>query len=122
MAEDRPELLRLISVAFIELHWKADAFCKDHLSPVFAAITHYFEMNIQNGKLPELDCKILTTALVSTALMHPWISSLIEGDTTAPLHPREAIRAYGHFWLDLLIPKLSLYPLTAENNLQEFHE
>ena len=122
VAEDRPVLLRLISVAFIELHWKADAFCKGHLSPVFAAITHYLEKNVQNGKLPELDCKILTTALLSTALMHPWISSLIEDDTTVPLHTREAIRAYGHFWMDLLIPKLSLYLFTTGNNFHDFSE
>lgn len=117
VAEDRPELLRLISVAFIELHWKADSFCQDHFSPVFAAIHRYLETSVRSGKLPELDCKILTTALVSTALIHPWVSGVIEPDGIAPLHPRKAIRAHGHFWLDLLLPKIPLYPLIDESSL-----
>ena len=122
VAEDKPELLRLISVAFIELHWKADAFCQDQLSPIFGAITRYLEMNVQSGKLPEINCRLLTTALISTALVHPWIFSLMEANTRIPLQPREAVRAYGHFWLDLLIPKMSLYPLRAEIQLNGLPE
>src|ERR1700722_10067410 len=31
-ASFKPELLRLMAVAFVELQWKAEAFCQDHLS------------------------------------------------------------------------------------------
>lgn len=44
-----PELLRLIAVALLEMHWKADAFCDECLSPAFAAISKYLALNVQNG-------------------------------------------------------------------------
>ena len=46
----RPELLRLIAVAFVELHAKAERICVEKLSPVFSAINHYLEMNIRSGR------------------------------------------------------------------------
>src|SRR5271165_1617975 len=51
----KPELLRLIAVAFLELHWKTEAFCQEYLSPIFSAISHYVEMNIQNERVRNLD-------------------------------------------------------------------
>src|ERR1035441_1725593 len=106
----RPELLRLIAVAFIELHTKADEFCQEQLSPVFSAINHYLEMNIRTGKIRDLDPTILTSALIMTVLTHPGINDLIDGDK--PLYPNslEAHRAYARFWLDLIVPRMPAHP------------
>ena len=46
----KPELVRLIAVAFLELHWKTEAFCQEYLSPIFSAISRYMEMNIESIK------------------------------------------------------------------------
>jgi AcrR family transcriptional regulator len=109
-ASDRPELIRLIAVAFIELHWKAEAFCQSQLSPVLSAINQYVQMNVQSGKFRNLNPTILTAALMSTALMHPGISRLIGGDKATYLSSQEASRAYARFWLDLLTPKMLANP------------
>ena len=43
----RPELLRLIAVAFVELEWKAEAFCQENLAPDLSAINQYFRINMK---------------------------------------------------------------------------
>ena len=105
----RPELLRLVAVAFIELHAKADEFGLESLSPVFSAINHYLEMNIKSGKIRNLDTTILTSALIMTVLTHPGIYSLIDGDKPIFSNSLEAHRAYARFWLDLIVPRMSAY-------------
>ena len=106
----RPELLRLIAVAFVELHKKADEFCQEQLSPVFSTINHYLEMNIRSGKIRDLDPTILTSALIMAALTHPGIYNLIDGNKPAYSNSLEAHRAYTRFWLDLIVPRMPAYP------------
>jgi AcrR family transcriptional regulator len=101
----RPELLRLISVAFVELEWKAEAFCQENLAPDLSAINHYFRMNMKSGRIRDLDPTMLTAALMTTALTHPGISKLIEGNHPAYSNSLEAGRAHARFWLELLAPK-----------------
>jgi AcrR family transcriptional regulator len=101
----KPELLRLIAVAFLELHWKTEAFCKEFLSPIFSAIHRYMEMNIENERVRDLDPTMLTAALVTTVMAHAEISRLIDGDRLSYPGSREAASAYTRFWLDVLAPR-----------------
>jgi AcrR family transcriptional regulator len=101
----QPELLRLIAVAFVELHTKADEFCQEQLSPVFSTINHYVDMNIKSGKIRDLDPTILTSALIMTVLTHPGIYNLIDGNKPAYSTSLEAHRAYARFWVDLVVPR-----------------
>ena len=109
-ANYRPELLRLIAVAFIELHAKADEFCSEFLSPVFSTINHYLEMNIRSGKIRDLDPTILTSTLIMTVLTHPGIYNMIDGDKPVYSNIMEANRTYARFWLDLIVPRGPAYP------------
>lgn len=99
----KPELLRLLAIAFIELRWKAEDICTKYLVPCFAALNRYFEANIANGKLRSLDPSLLVAALASSVMVHPEIGRLL-GNVPAFADRRQAIRAYSRFWLDLLIP------------------
>ena len=105
----RPELIRLIAVAFLELRPKAEAFSQEYLSPALSAISHYLKMSIKGGKLRDLDSTLLTAALMMTTLMHTTISRMI--DYNMPLlNYQEMNRAYAKFWLDLLAPRIPDYP------------
>jgi hypothetical protein len=106
----RPELPRLIAVAFIELHAKADEFCPEQLSPYFSTINHYLETNIRNGKIRDLDPTILTSALIMTVLTHPGIYGLIDADKPTYSNSLAEHRAYAKFWLDLIVPGTSANP------------
>ncbi len=111
----KPELLRMIVVAFLELHWKAEVFGNEYLSPVLSQFSQYLDANIKEGKLRGLDPTILTAAVMMTTLMHPGIFKLIRSDTPLFRNSPEAGRAYARFWLDLLSPGLAAYtvPPTA---------
>jgi hypothetical protein len=109
-ANYRPELLRLIAVAFLELHTKADEFCLEYLSPVFSAINRYFEANIKSGRIRDLDPTILTSALIMTVLTHPGIYNLIDGKKPVYSNSQEARRAYSRFWLNLTVPRMAANP------------
>lgn len=98
-----PDLLRLIAVAFIEMPWKATTFCREHLSPIFSTISSYLSVNIENGKLRNLDPSLITAALASMA-MFPEISLLIGDAPPSFSDSREAIRIYTRFWLEVLTP------------------
>ena len=101
----KPELLRLIAVAFLELHWKTESFCQEYLSPIFSTISRYLELNIENQRVRNLDPTMVTAALVTTVMAHGEISRLIDGDKLTYPGTREAANAYTRFWLDVLAPR-----------------
>lgn len=102
----RPELLRLIAVAFLELHLEAETFGQEHLSPVFSATIKYIEKNIKSGRLRNLDPMLMTAALMITSLVHPGISRMINRERPVFVTNQEASRAYARFWLELLSPEI----------------
>lgn len=99
----KPELLRLIAVAFIELRGKAEAVCSEYLSPALSAVNRYLANNMKNGKLRALDSSLVTSALVATVMVHPELSKLITGVPPLYADRKEAIRAYSKFWTDVLL-------------------
>ena len=105
MTSYRPELLRLIAVAFLEMHPKSQSFIQERLSPALAIISRYLERNIKGGKLRNVDPTTVTVALMMTALTHTEIALLI--DKNKPLlSQKEKNKAQVRFWLDLLAPGL----------------
>jgi AcrR family transcriptional regulator len=100
----KPELLQMIAIAFLELHWRSEQFANEHLSPSLCAIRQYLETNMKNEKLRRSDPSILTTALMMTTLIHPEMSRLINGGQRSYRNSQEASHAYAEFWLGLLAP------------------
>jgi AcrR family transcriptional regulator len=100
----RPQVLALIAVAMIELRWKAETICSEHLSPIFAAFHRYLTVNIEAGRIRNLDPHMITAALGMTILVHPHFSRLIRGGPPPHSDSRETIKAYTRFWLDVLAP------------------
>ena len=107
-ASYRPELIRLIAVAFLEMHPKGEAFIHERLSPALSAISQYLERSILGGKIRDLDPTTVTVAFMMTALTHMEISPLI--DKNKPLlNHQERNRAQARFWLDMLAPRMPNY-------------
>jgi AcrR family transcriptional regulator len=109
----KPELLRMIAIAFLELHWRSEVFGNEFLAPVFAQISRYLDLNIKDGRLRGLDPTILTSALLMTSLLHPGIARLIGGSGAGVSGHPEAANSYSAFWLDLLVPRLAARPAQA---------
>lgn len=104
------ELFGLIAAAFLELHWKADPYSREHLAPPLSAIRRYLEINVRNGKLRPVDPGVLTAALVMTTLTHGGIARIIDGDQPVLAARPEAARSYSRFWLELLAPGAPPHP------------
>jgi AcrR family transcriptional regulator len=104
-----PELLRLIAVAMLEFEFKSDTFCDEFLSPAFAAIGRYLNLSVRNGKIRNLDPTMVTAALTTMVLVHPWLSRLLEDDQQSYADNRDAGRAYTRFWMDVLSPRMAAY-------------
>ena len=109
-ASFKPEFLRLMAVAFVELQWKAEAFCQDHLSEDLSAISHYLKAVMKTGKIRDLDPDMLTTALLTTTLMHPGMIRLLDGNITIHANTQDAARTHARFWLELLTPRATVHP------------
>lgn len=102
VATYKPELLQMITIAFLELHWKVEQFGNAYLSPILSEISRYLEANIKKGTSRGSDPTILTAALTMTTFIHPEIFRLIHPGQSVYRNSQDAARAYAEFWLDLL--------------------
>ncbi len=99
-----PELVRLIAVAVLEMRGRAEEVCREHLTPLFEAISGYLSRNIESGRMRNLNPAIVTAAIALTVMAQPELSKLIDGNRMSQLGGREAIHEYSSFWLDVLVP------------------
>ena len=99
----KPELMRLIAVGLIELDWKTQAVCCEHLSPILSTVNRYIEANVENGKVRKLEPSMVTAALITTVLVHAGLSKLMAGAAPPFSDSREAIQGYTKFWLEILL-------------------
>jgi AcrR family transcriptional regulator len=112
--KSRPELLRLIAVAFIELRAGAFQFSREYISPIVSAINRYLEVTAESGQVRSLDSTITTTALVTVALLHPGILRMMDSKGEPYADSHEAAQAYTKFWLDAVGAKSSLYTTSGD--------
>jgi AcrR family transcriptional regulator len=99
-----PEVLRLVAVALLELHGKAEELCRENLTPLFSIINNYLSKNMETGTVRNLNPAIATAALALTVMVQPELSRLIDGNHLSRLGSREAIDEYSAFWLHVLVP------------------
>jgi AcrR family transcriptional regulator len=104
----RPELIRLIAVAYLELHSKMEVYCQEHFSHMVSAINQYLTANMKKGVIHELDPAMLTASFMMLAVMHPGLSKLLGKDTPSNAGDKQPARAYARFWLGVLISRPQL--------------
>ena len=99
-----PELMRLVAVALLEVRGKAEDVCREHISPLFASMTEYFQENIDRGSVRNIDPAIIATGLALTVFAQPELSKLIEGCHLSRMDSRQVLETYTQFWLGALLP------------------
>lgn len=105
-ANCKPDVIRLIAVAFVELQGKAESLCRELILPVFSEISRYLAASVQKGEVVEVDPTLLAASLMSMVLIHPQLTRLVDSTTTTVLDNRANVNAYSKFWLDVLSPRL----------------
>ena len=106
----RPDTIRLIAVALLELQDKAEALCRDLISPFFSEISGYLATSVEKGEVMEVDPTLLAASLMAMVLIHPQLSKLTDGNKPSLIDNRDAVHAYSKFWLDVLSPRLPAPP------------
>jgi len=99
-----PELARLVAVALLEVHGKAEEVCRQHLTPLFTAISSYLRQNIETGTIRNLNPAITTLGMALTVLAQPELSKLVDGCHISRMDLRDVLEAYTQFWLGALLP------------------
>lgn len=106
----KPEVLRLIAVAVLELQGKGEALCRDLFSPLFSEISRYLASSVEKGEVVEVDPTLLAASLMAMVLIYPQLSKLTDGDGPSLADRRDAVHVYSKFWLDVLSPRLPASP------------
>ena len=102
----KPEVLRLIAIAFLELKDKSEAFCKELFSPLVSEVNQYLARSMAKGEVMEVDPSLAAASLVAMVLMHPHLSKMTTEDGRSPIDSQGAAIAYSKFWLDVLKPRI----------------
>lgn len=104
----RPEVLRLIAVAFLELPNRSEDLCRDLISPFFTGISRYLASTVEKAGVTGLDPTLLAASLMAIVLVHPQLEKILDLASSTVTDCRGGpVHAYSKFWLDMLSPKLS---------------
>jgi AcrR family transcriptional regulator len=106
-ANCKPEILRLFAVAFVELQGRAQAICRDLISPLFCEIAEYLAVSVEKGELVNVDPSLLAASLMSMALVQPQLSKFVGVEKEVGCESRDAVSVYCKFWLAALSPRAS---------------
>ncbi len=101
---ERPELVRLLSVGFLELRAGAESVYREHLTPICRAINGYLAGSIECGKLRAFDPALVSAGFLITAIVHHGLYQLLTGREAPYCGAEEAVAAYSQFWLEALAP------------------
>ncbi len=101
----QPELIRLLDVGFLELRPKAELVYRQHVTPIFQAISDYLKGCIKNGVLRGLDPSVTTIAMATSILANQGLYQLSTGVGVPYANSEEAVLAYSKFWLNALRPE-----------------
>jgi AcrR family transcriptional regulator len=99
-----PELFKLVAIAFLELHGRAEDLCLEQLTPLFSAIARYLSGCMERGELRNLNPGIVAAAMALLVVAQPELSKLIAGTGFLRMSGRESIDEYTKFWLKVLVP------------------
>ena len=95
-----PELMRLLYVAGFELPG-ADRMFREHLGPIFDAVSAYFGRCAARGAICDLEPTFATLGLAGAVSAHRNLHQLFTG-RDLPGDVRASTPAYAQFWLNAL--------------------
>jgi len=104
-ANRKPDTVRLIAVAFLELHRKGEDLCRDLVLPLLSEITQYLAKGVKKGEILDVDPALLAASLMSTILIQPQLSKLVSAEDSNEPGSLDSVNRYNNFWLLVLRPR-----------------
>jgi AcrR family transcriptional regulator len=102
----KPEVLRLMAIACLELHGQAETLCRDLLSPHYPEISKYLAATFEKDEVLTVDPSLVAASAMAILLIQPQISKFTNGEGSSQAASGDAVRAFSKFWLDVLSPRL----------------
>ncbi len=102
-----PELVKLVAVAELELRGKYQDMCCHLLAPVLTDINSYLKLNMQTGRIRNLNPSIVTAAIALTIVIQPELSRFLEDCDLSRMNDRDTLEEFSSFWMKILIPQNS---------------
>jgi AcrR family transcriptional regulator len=100
---EQPELHRLLHVAAFELPG-ADKVIREHLGPIFEAVSAYFERCAERGVIHKVAASLPTLGILGTVIAHSNLHQLIFGYESPFRSLEEETTACAELWLRALAP------------------
>jgi len=99
---DQPELCRLLHVAAFELPG-ADKVIREHLGPIFDAISAYFRRCAETGAIHKVAASLATLGILGTVTAHHHLHELLSGCESPFASLEEEASAHADLWLRALL-------------------
>ena len=99
---EQPELMRLLYFAALELPGSEHVY-REHLGPVFDAISGYVARCTSRGALQNVDSSVTTLGLFGTVIAHTALYELFTGRQLPFANSQDAVSAYARFWEKALL-------------------
>jgi hypothetical protein len=93
----QPQLMRLLYFAALELPGSENVY-REHLGPVFDAISGYLARCVARGVLQDLDPSLTTLGLFGMVVAHTTLYELFTGRELPFASVQDAVSAYSGFW------------------------
>ncbi len=103
---EQPELYRLLHVAAFELPG-AEKVIREHLGPIFDAVSGYFRRCAQRGVIPGVAPSLPTLGILGTVIAHSNLHALVSGCESLFQSREEEASSYADLWLRALLPDCS---------------
>jgi len=98
----QPELHRLLHVAAFELPG-ADQVIREHLAPIFNAVTTYFQRCADKGLVHKQAASLATLGILGTVTAHYHLYQMISGCKSPFASLEEEAAAHAELWLRALV-------------------
>ncbi len=98
----QPQMMRLLYFAALELPGSEHVY-REHLGPVFDAISGYLARCADRGVLQKVDASVTTLGLFGTAVAHATLYELFTGRALPFANTQDAALAYSDFWEKALL-------------------
>ena len=97
----QPELVRLLQVATLELP-ESSAVIREHLGPIFDAITEYYRRCTAKGYIVEIDPSLAAFGLMALVAANQYLGELFTKGTASDIASEKEIGSLSQLWLRAL--------------------
>ena len=100
-----PQAVRLIMIAYLEVHGTAEEMCTMCLGAIFKEISDCLDANMKAGQIRNLDPALTAATMAFSAIAQTGLLRLNSAQIGSRLKPQKSLDEFTTFWTDVLMSK-----------------